>query len=169
LATLKAFGQSAPRAELLAARSRALLQSTMGVLGTNTLARGITDTGIALGAAVALGVGAYRVRAGAMPLETLLIILMLGIEVFRPLRELRILLHQGMLGLSAARGILALLNATPAVRERPGPPVDARPLAATVSFEGVTFAYPGGRRAAHDGLSFTVQAGERVAVVGPSG
>ena len=77
----------------------------MGVLGTNTLARGITDVGIALGAAVALGWGVYRVRAGAMPLETLLVILMLGVEVFRPLRDLRVLLHQGMLGVSAARGV----------------------------------------------------------------
>src|SRR4029450_320155 len=56
----------------------------MGVLGTNTLARGITDTGIAVGAAVALGWGAYRVRAGEMDLGALLIILMLGGEGFAP-------------------------------------------------------------------------------------
>ena len=31
------------------------------------------------------------------------------------------------------------------------------------------FAYPGGRRAAHDGLSFTVAAGEKIGIVGPSG
>src|SRR5207302_11022044 len=30
-------------------------------------------------------------------------------------------------------------------------------------------AYPGGRRAAHDGLSFTVAAGEKIGIVGPSG
>ena len=110
LGTLKAFGQSGARATLLAARSRELFPATMGVLGTNTLARGITDVGIALGAAVALGWGVHRVRSGVMPLETLLVILMLGVEVFRPLRDLRVLLHQGMLGLSAARGVLALLS-----------------------------------------------------------
>ena len=102
LATLKAFGQSRARGALLAEKGRALFRSTMGVLGTNTLARGITDTGIALGAAVALGAGAYRVRAGEMELSVLLIILMLGVEVFRPLRELRTLLHHGMLGTAAA-------------------------------------------------------------------
>src|SRR6185369_1016670 len=68
LATLKAFGQSAARARMLADRSAALFQSTMGVLMTSTLGRGITDTGIAVGAAVALGWGAYRVRAGEMEL-----------------------------------------------------------------------------------------------------
>src|SRR5437667_297359 len=121
---------------------------------------------VLLGAAVALALGAWRVSTGAMSVPALLVILMLGVEVFRPLRELRILLHQGMLGLSAARGIFALLDAVPAVSDRPdGPePADAR-----VAFEGVTFAYPGARRPAHVELSFRVQPGERVAIVGPSG
>ena len=166
LATLKAFGQSGARARRLEERARALTRSTMWVLGTNTLARGITDTGIALGAAGALALGAWRVAEGAMALPALLVVLMLGVEVFRPLRELRVLLHQGMLGLSAARGIFALLDARPAVRDAgPGP----EPRDASVAFDDVTFTYPGARRPAHAGLSFTVRAGERVAFVGASG
>ena len=169
LGTLKAFGQSGARAKLLADKGHALFQRTMGVLGTNTLSRGITDTGIAIGAAAALGWGAYRVRAGEMDLGALLVILMLGVEVFRPLRELRILLHQGMLGISAAQGILNLLDAEPPVRDRCERVVDDAGLAPTVAFDRVTFSYPGGRRPAHDGLSFAVAAGERVGIVGPSG
>ena len=166
LSTLKAFGQSGARARSLEERARDLFQSTMGVLGTNTLARGITDAGIAVGAAAALALGAWRVGTGAMSLPALLVILMLGVEVFRPLRELRILLHQGMLGLSAARGIWALLDATPAVSDRPPGP---EPNDAGVAFEDVTFSYPGARRPAHVGLSFSVRPGERVGIVGPSG
>jgi len=169
LGTLKAFGQSGARAKLLEARGRELFRSTMGVLGTNTLGRGITDTGIAVGAAVALGWGAHRVRAGEMELGALLIVLMLGVEVFRPLRELRILLHQGMLGISAAQGIFKILDATPAVGDRAVPAVDRPRLVPTVTFANVRFSYPGGRRPAHDGLSFAVAAGERVGIVGPSG
>src|SRR5215469_4180718 len=167
LATLKAFGQSGARAKLLADKGHALFRSTMGVLGTNTLARGITDTGIALGAAAALALGAYRVRAGEMDLAALLIILMLGVEVFRPLRELRVLLHQGMLGISAAQGIFTILDAQPSVNDR-ATVVDDPPLTPTVTFERVKFSYPGGRRPAHDGLSFGVAAGERIGIVGPS-
>jgi ATP-binding cassette subfamily C protein CydCD len=166
LATLKAFGQSGERARRLEERSRALFHSTMWVLGTNTLARGITDAGIALGAAAALALGAWRVGHGEMSLPALLVILMLGVEVFRPLRELRVLLHQGMLGLSAARGIFGLLDAVPAVSDRaPGP----EPREPSVAFEDVSFAYPGGRRPAHEQLGFVVRAGERVAFVGASG
>jgi ATP-binding cassette subfamily C protein CydCD len=101
-----------------------------------------------------------------MSVPALLVILMLGVEVFRPLRELRILLHQGMLGLSAARGIFALLDAKAAVADRPAGPA---PVDAGVAFEGVTFAYPGSRRPAHVELGFQVRPGERVAIVGPSG
>src|SRR5204862_1130641 len=78
----------------------------------------------------------------------------------------------------AAAGIQALLAAEPLVP--PGPrasrPHDAagraaslRGLAPTIAFEDIHFAYPGGRQAAHDGLSFTVAAGEKVGIVGPSG
>jgi ABC-type multidrug transport system fused ATPase/permease subunit len=167
LATLKAFGQSRARLAVLESRGWALFRSTMWVLGSNTLARGITDAGIAIGAAAALAVGAWRVAAGEMSLPALLVILMLGVEVFRPLRELRVLLHQGMLGLSAAQGILALLEARPTVHD--GAASTGATVAPVVTFEGVRFAYPGGRRPAHDGLDFTVSAGERVGIVGPSG
>src|SRR5947209_9554638 len=166
LATLKAFGQSAARARQLEERAHTLFKSTMWVLGSNTLARGIADAGIAVGAAVALALGAWRVSSGAMSVPALLVILMLGVEVFRPLRELRILLHQGMLGLSAARGIFAILDATPAVHDRPPGP---EPTDAGVAFDAVTFSYPGARRPTHVDLSFRVRPGERVAIVGPSG
>ena len=166
LATLKAFGQSTSRARRLEEKATTLFNSTMWVLGTNTLARGITDTAIAVGAAAALAVGAWRVSHGAMSLPALLVILMLGVEVFRPLRELRVLLHQGMLGLSAARGIFAILDARPIVHDRPA---GLEPRDAGVAFEDVTFLYPGGQHPAHAGVTFRVRPGERVGIVGPSG
>jgi len=167
LATLKAFGRSAERAEVLAAKARHLFQTTMWVLGTNTLARGITDASIALGAASALALGAYRVEAGTMDLGALLVILLLGVEIFRPMRDLRSVLHQGMVGLSAAQGLYKLFDAVPPVADAPAR--DVRALEPGIAFEDVRFAYPGSRRVTHEKLSFTVRPGERVGVVGPSG
>ncbi len=168
LATLKAFGQSTARVRLLADRAHELFRSTMWVLATNQLQRGITDVGIALGAAAALALGAWRVDAGAMSLEALLIILMMGIETFRPLRELRELLHAGMNGQSAAQAIFQLFDTQPMIRDSVAVKAAER-LAPTVEFDDVEFAYPGGRRGAHSGLRFAVKAGERVGFVGPSG
>ena len=62
LATLKAFGQGRTRADKLGVEARDLFRRTMWVLGTNSLARGITDTSIAGGAAAALIYGASRVE-----------------------------------------------------------------------------------------------------------
>jgi len=168
LATLKAFGQSTTRADRLEVEARDLFRRTMWVLGSNALARGITDIAIAGGAATALIYGASRVEAGAMSLSALLIILMLGIEIFRPMRELRAVLHQGMVGLSAAQGIYRILDDRPNVVDAPPARLD-KVLAPTIAFEDVGFAYPGTRRAVHDGLSFRAEAGERLGLVGPSG
>ena len=110
LPTLKAFGQSGAYGRMLADRARALSESTFLVLGTSILTRGITDLGCAFGAAAALVLGAWRVRHGDMSLEALLIVLMAGTEIFRPLRELRTVLHQGITGQAAAAGINALLD-----------------------------------------------------------
>lgn len=169
LGTLKAFGQSTSRGRLLAKQAHELFRSTMWVLATNALGRGITDTGLAVGAASVLALGAYRVQAGDMSLPALLIILMMGIEVFRPQRDLRAYLHQGMVGQAAAQGILGLLGARPLV----APVLGAQPLSETleptVEFDCVSFTYPSARRASHQALSFKVEAGERVGIVGTSG
>src|SRR5437870_12756814 len=88
----------------------------MRVLSTSVMTRGNTDCGVVLGAADALGLGVWRVSNGEMTIEALLIVLMCGTEVFRPLRDLRGVLHQGMVGQSAAAGINALLDAEPLVK-----------------------------------------------------
>ena len=168
LATLKAFGQSRARADKLEVEARALFRSTMWVLATNTLGRGITDSAIACGAAAALALGALRVDAGALSLAGLLVILMLGVEIYRPMRELRTVLHQGMLGLSAAQGIYRIFDAAPAVVDAP-PASLPGPLAPTIEFDDVRFRYPGTRRLVHDGLSFSAAAGARIGLVGASG
>ena len=168
LATLKAFGQSTNRAQSLKIKARALFRSTMWVLATNSLARGITDIGITLGAAGTLAYGAHRVVDGEMSLAVLLIVLMLGVEVYRPLREMRAMMHNGMMSLSASQTIFQLIDAKPGVMESKTPET-VEAISPTVSFEGVEFAYPGGRRKTHEGLSFAIRAGERVGFVGPSG
>src|SRR5262249_39941904 len=101
-------------------------------------------------------------------LQALLIVLMAGTEIFRPLRDLRTVLHTGMNGQSAAAGILSLLDEPLTAPASPVRPVTS-PLPPTIEFSSVEFAYPGGRAAALRGLNFAVAAGEHVGIVGPSG
>jgi len=180
LPTLKSYGQGKAWGERLAARARSLSENTFWVLSVSLLTRGVSDLGVALGAALALTLGAWRVAAGDMSVEALLIVLMAGTEIFRPLRDLRSVLHRGMLGQSAAASIHALMDAEPLT---PAPDVGASDtgiggtdksgvapprLAPTIDFDGVAFSYTP-ERPAHRGLAFSIAAGERVGVVGPSG
>jgi len=167
MATLKAFGQSTAYGRLLGGKARELSAATMRMLATNLITRGIIDVGIGVGAAAAIALGAYRVTHGMMTLQALLIVLMAGTEIFRPLRDFRTVLHDGMVGQAAALGINALLQAKAPMPK--GGTRPAAPLAPTIAFDHVHFSYPGGRGEALGGLSLDVGAGERVGIVGPSG
>ena len=169
LSTLKAFGQSKAHGMVLADRARQVYRSTMGILAMNTATTGVTWFGITAGAAVALGWGAVRVNNGSLELAPLLVIVMLGVEVFRPLRELTMLYHKGMLGMSAATAIFDLLDSTPQVEDAETAADAPAGLEATIEFEKVTFAYPGGRAPALKDFSFKLHAGETLGVVGRSG
>ena len=173
LPTLKAFGQSRTYGRRLAERARELCETSLKVISIGVMTRGITDCGVAIGAAAALSLAAWRVSHGLMSIQALLIVLMAGTEIFRPLRDLRMVLHQGILGQSAAAGINALFAAQPLVPVAQSPsatPGEERErLAPTIALEDVHFSYPGGRGAAHDGLSFAVAAGQKIGIVGPSG
>ncbi|MCC7369779.1 MAG: thiol reductant ABC exporter subunit CydC [Chloroflexi bacterium] len=169
LPTLKAFGQSHAHGDLLAARSRHLYRSTMHVLAANSMTGGLTVLGISAGAAVALGWGALRVQQGTLDLHVLLIVLMLGVEVFRPLRELAALYHRGMVAMSASVAIFAVLDTKPEVVDPAPSASGVARLALTVTFENVRFTYDTRRSEALAGLSFTLDAGKMLGVVGPSG
>jgi ATP-binding cassette subfamily C protein CydCD len=166
LPTLMAFGQSRAYRDLLAQKAKTLSETTMGVVTASLMSRGITDFGIGVGAAAGLALGAYRATHGMMSLEALLVILMAGTEIFRPLRDLRNVLHQGMMGQSAAVGVLGLL-ATRATAPAGGS--SAPDLQPAIRLEQVRFTYPGGRDAALNDLTFSVAPGERVGIVGVSG
>ena len=173
LATLKAFGQSRARGELLAERARELFRTTMGVLAANAATGALTILGITGGAAVALGWGAVRVADGDLELRTLLIVLMLGVEVFRPLRELVQLYHDGVMAMSSAEGIFAIMDSPVSVRdperERTATGESAANLKPEITFDNVSHSYSEGRRPALRDLSFTLHEGETLGLVGPSG
>ena len=100
----------------------------------------------------------------------MLIVLMLGVEVFRPMRELTNLYHQGMAVLSSSQSVFGIIDEPVSVLEsesaadRPAPEIKPE-----VSFEGVTFGYDGGHRSALHDVSFELRKGETLGVVGASG
>ena len=170
LATLKAFGQSRSRGAVLAERAHHLYRSTMGVVAANGATSGASIFFMVMGAAIALAVGATRVSSGEMELRPLLIVLMLGVEVFRPMRELTNLYHQGMAVLSSAQSVFEIMDEPVSVLDpEPDVGVEASEIKPRLSFQEVTFGYDGGHRQALQNVSFELRKGETLGVVGASG
>src|SRR5262245_61703555 len=172
ISTLKIFGQSHAWGQNLAARAHRVYRTTMRVLAVNLMSHGIGTFGITAGSASALAWGAFKVTHGELDLRALVVLLLLGAEVFRPMRELIILYHQGFLAMAAAEGIFGLMDTPIEVRggnshETSG--VTAGLLEPEVRFEHVTFGYQNGLRPVLRDISFTLRKGEKLGIVGPSG
>ncbi len=168
IATLKIFGRGRSQGEHLAGRARHLYRTTMGVLAVNMASVGVTTFGILGGTACALGWGALKVNAGDLEVRALIVILIMGAEIFRPMRELMILYHQGINAMAAAEGIFSLLETPVTVRE-PAQSTDQTSFQPTIQYEDVSFAYRQDGHLALHGVSLELRPGEKLGVVGPSG
>lgn len=169
MTTLKAFDAVAARRAVLVARAEHLNATTMRQMAVSLVDTGLTALGAQAGTALTVLVGVFAAARGDLDVVTLAVVLVLAAECFRPFTELSAQWHAGFLGVSAADGIAAVLDARPPSPDRP----DAVPLVCDgpveVRFDGVTVTYPGRSRPAVEGLDLVVPAGTTVAVVGASG
>jgi ATP-binding cassette subfamily C protein CydCD len=172
IATLKIFGQSRAWGDTLAERAHQVYRTTMKVLAVNLMSSGFGTFGITAGTASALAWGAFKVTNGELDLRALVVLLLLGAEVFRPMREMIILYHQGFLATAAAEGIFAVMETPVEVRDgtiREAPDATSGLLEPEIRFENVAFGYQNGSRPALRDVSFTLHKGEKLGIVGPSG
>lgn len=179
LATIRAFDAVEDTAARLHATAQSLRRRSMAVLRIAFLSSAVLELFASLGVAMVavyvgfhllgtLGFGAWEGRMGLGPA---LFVLLLAPAFFEPLRELAAAWHDkaaGEAALASLRGLagppalaLPAALASPAVHLAPAPPA--------VSVRGLVFRYPGAARPVFDGLDLAVAAGERVALLAPSG
>lgn len=114
-----------------------------------------------------IGLGAYSVFDGSLSIGALVAFNMLSARVTGPLVQIVGLINEYQETALSIQMLGTVMNHPP---ERPAnyrgirPPVKGR-----LEFENVTFRYPGSSRAAIDRLSFTVEPGQVIGVVGRSG
>lgn len=169
LNTLKAFGQSTQKGKLLAKRAHEVFKTTMWVLASNSATGGLSIAGIALGSAAAISVGILRVNSGELSLAVLLITIMLGVEVFRPIREMIMLFHQGLLGISSAIGVFKILDTKPLVKDIKTEKHDISTLKSNIKLNNISFKYPETTNQILSNVNIEIKEGERLAIVGTSG
>ncbi len=182
LATLKHLGRSRAQIEAIARISDQFRQATMGVLRVAFLSALVLEMVATLSTAVVAVQVGLRLLYGYLAFEQAFFVLLLAPEFYLPLRLLGSRFHASVEAISAAERIGEILDSRPRLGTSPGPeglaeaPVEGRsvpplPAAASTSivFEDVHYAYEQGRRPALDGVSFRIDPGETVALVGGSG
>jgi ATP-binding cassette subfamily C protein CydD len=168
LTTLKLFGRSREQTEIIFAYSEEFRRTTMVVLRVAFLSAFTLEMMSTISVAlVAVTVG-LKLLYGGIGFRDAFFILMLAPEFYLPFRLLGGHFHAGAAAIAAAERIFGLL-AQPLPESAFGSVPWTAGEAVTVELAGVGFSYPGRVQPALRGVSFTLPAGKRVALVGPSG
>ncbi|MGW0909231.1 thiol reductant ABC exporter subunit CydD [Streptomyces sp. NPDC002853] len=163
LPTLKVFGRAKAQAESIRQITGEYRQATMRTLRIAFLSSFALELLATLSVALVAVTTGMRLVHGDMDLYVGLVILILAPEAYLPLRQVGAQYHAAAEGLSAAEEIFEVLEAPVRVAGKAAAP------SGTLSVEGVTVRYPGRSSDAVSGVSFAVEPGETVALVGPSG
>ncbi|WP_326729402.1 thiol reductant ABC exporter subunit CydD [Streptomyces phaeochromogenes] len=164
LPTLKVFGRAKAQADSIRRITGDYRQATMRTLRIAFISSFALELLATISVAlVAVTIG-MRLVHGEMALYDGLVVLILAPEAYLPLRQVGAQYHAAAEGLSAAEEIFEVLE-TP----EPTSGTGAVPPSGGVRFEGVTVRFPGRSSDAVSDVSFAVEPGETVALVGPSG
>ena len=120
------------------------------------------------GVVVVVAFGAYQLSRGNLTVGGLLVFLVFLGQLYSPIRGISGLLNSFYSASAGAERIIEFLDEKPSVTEREDA-VELRRAEGHVEFEGVSFGYPNAQRTTLEDISFSVGAGETLALVGPSG
>lgn len=124
------------------------------------------DIAGAVSVGAVLWFGAHRVLAGELTLGGMLVFLSYLGSLYKPVKALAKLSSVVAKGVSAAERVTDVLGESPAIDDAPGARTAPR-LRGRIEFRNVSFSY--GREPVLDGFQLTVEPGETVALVGPTG
>jgi ABC-type multidrug transport system fused ATPase/permease subunit len=121
----------------------------------------------AIGTAMVLGFGAYQILQGKLTGGHLLVMMSYTAAVYRPLEQMSATVSALQEQFVNVRGALDLRDAQVEIEDAPGA-YEIERVEGDVVYEGVHFSYQRRVDTLKD-ISFEAQAGQRVAIVGPTG
>ncbi|MDT0489396.1 thiol reductant ABC exporter subunit CydD [Streptomyces griseus] len=164
LPTLKVFGRAKAQAESIRTITSQYRRATLRTLRIAFLSSFALELLATLSVAlVAVTIG-MRLVHGDLDLYTGLVVLILAPEAYLPIRQVGAQYHAAAEGLSAAEEIFAVLETEPRAAGTEDVPESLR-----LELAGVTVRHEGRTEPSLDAASLTVEPGETVALVGPSG
>jgi ATP-binding cassette, subfamily B, bacterial len=167
LRVVKAFGRETHESErYLGSATRAMRGQLRVIVGEASFGLLVALT-LALGTAVVLLVGVAHVRAGALSLGNLLLVMGYLAQLYKPVETISKKVTGLQSALASAERTIALLEQPHDVVERPRARRIER-AAGDVEFHGVSFRYGDGPMVL-DNVSLDVPRGTRVGIAGPTG
>jgi ATP-binding cassette subfamily C protein CydCD len=167
LGEIVAFQQEERRGDRLNELSQRHIGLRLPFFRELTLQQSILEVMTGLGGLSVVVTGAVLSSSGAIDSGLLPLFTILAMAAFLPVSEIAQIGRQLADTLGATRRVYALANEPIPVRDGPG--VAPKAGAATLALENVSFAYPGQTRRVLADVSFTIPAGQTVALVGMSG
>jgi ABC-type transport system involved in cytochrome bd biosynthesis fused ATPase/permease subunit len=165
--TLKALDRADAYGEQIALEAERLRTETMRLLRVNQLALLAVDTLFTVGTVVAASLmAATRLMDGVITIGQAIAIVLLGVMLIEPLSQIGRFFYVGAIGRASAAEVKSLIAEANRLEEPTPPAGDFRE--GSIEFEDVSFAYPDGTEGVRE-ITFTIEPGERVALVGPSG
>jgi len=169
LTTLKMFNQGKTRGEQFRQENETLRRETMRLLAVNQIMLFVVDSGFALATTTALTLTSlWRLSTDSITLGTAVTFVLLSFELARPLNLIGQFFFAGAIGRAVAKKISTFLDTPPGIAET-SPSAHTIAAAPDIRLESVTFQHVGRDAPSLDKFSLTIQAGERVALVGASG
>ena len=121
-----------------------------------------------LGAVIVLGVGGRDVIAGRITVGDFVAFVFYLMQLIWPMIALGWVTNMLERGAASMDRIQEIMSEPPSIRDAERPVVIANPRGA-IEFRDVSFTYPGTGRPVLRDISFTIEAGHTVAIVGPTG
>ena len=170
ITTAKTYNAQERLGKLLKEKMRTLFSETMRNLKVNLAEIGISNFASGIGTSFTLAVAALLTSVHIIPASSLLILLFMTNEVFRPANELAAYFHQGFMGITSMGGIFALLDEEEKIKDEGTKTIDIKSADGfEIRYENIEFTYSEKKNTVFKNLNFTVAKNEKLAVAGESG
>jgi ATP-binding cassette subfamily B protein len=147
--------------------NRALYDAHVHSVKVSTWYFGVVEFCGVLATGIAIGAGGWLAKNGQVSVGTVVAVVLLLSSLFEPVQQLSQMYNTLQSATASLNKMFQILDAEPEVDEAPGA-IDL-PVGGDLDVEAVTFAYPDTTTAVLRDVSLTVAAGERLALVGPTG
>ena len=164
LTTLKIYQADKARHEVMDEEAERFRAVTMRVLRTQLNSIVFMDVGAFGGAAAGMGMALWLLSVGSIDFTEVLLVALLSVDFFRPLRRLGSYFHVAMSGMAASDRIFKLLDLEEPTEGGTQVPAQGDHLL----MSHVSFSWDGGREVLHD-VSVDIPSVGLTAIVGESG